>query len=244
MTRNTPKHVVIFGASGGIGQALVAHYASQPGIESLHAVARRALPARAGITNHQADITNPHQIEALAGQLKSQKISPDLVILATGLLSDDAGLRPEKSYRQQSMEAFEQVFATNTFGPAMVARHFLGLMPRKERAVFAALSARVGSISDNGLGGWHAYRASKTALNMLLRNYAIEMGRTHEQMICVGLHPGTVRTELSNPFSGNVAPDKLFEPDQAAAYLTDVIDGLTPDQSGKVFDWAGREIPA
>ena len=142
------------------------------------------------------------------------------------------------------MASFERVFRVNSFGPALVAKHFIPIMPRKRRGVLAMLSARVGSISDNQIGGWHAYRASKAALNMLVRNYAIEQRRRNEQFIAVSLHPGTVDTGLSKPFQSNVPGDKLFTPDQSAAYLLDVIENLSPEHSGKAFDWAGIEIPA
>ena len=132
----------------------------------------------------------------------------------------------------------------HTVGPALVAKHMLPLMPRKGRAVFAALSARVGSISDNRLGGWHAYRASKAALNMLVRNYAIEQARINNQFIAVTLHPGTVDTGLSQPFQSNVPDAQLFTPDQSAEYLLNVLDGLTPADTGKCFDWAGKQVPA
>ena len=167
-----------------------------------------------------------------------------LCIVASGILSDGDSLQPEKSFRQQSREAFEQVFAANTVAPALIAKHMLPLMPKAQRSVFAALSARVGSISDNRLGGWHAYRASKAALNMLVRNYAIEQKRRAPGGICVGLHPGTVDTGLSKPFQSAVPDEKLFSPEQSAGYLLDVIDGLGPDDSGKCFDWAGKEVPA
>ena len=117
-------------------------------------------------------------------------------------------------------------------------------MPRRGRALFAVLSARVGSISDNRLGGWHAYRASKAALNMLVRNYAIEQARVNDQFITVSLHPGTVDTGLSRRFQSNVPGAQLFSPDQSAGYLLNVIDGLTPADTGKCLDWAGKEIPA
>ncbi|AUQ73405.1 SDR family NAD(P)-dependent oxidoreductase [Phaeobacter piscinae] len=240
---SAPQHIVIIGATGGIGSALVDHYAAQSPA-SLTAVARSALPSRPRVDTHQVDITDDAQLSELANTLRSRDIAPDLVLVATGILSDESGLTPEKSYRQQDPEAFRKVFEINTFAPANVAKHLLPIMPRKGRAVFAALSARVGSISDNGLGGWHAYRASKAALNMLIRNYAIETARSNDQMICVGLHPGTVRTPLSGPFSKNVPESALFEPSQSAAYLAQVIDGLSPDDSGRVFDWAGKEIPA
>ena len=236
-----PKQVVILGASVGIGAALVQHYAAQPHVETVHAVSRRGdTPAAGSVVPHTADITDEASLIALADAQEA----PDLIILATGILSDGAALRPEKSLKQQSLSAFEQVFAVNTFGPAMAARHLIPRMPRDRRTIFAALSARVGSISDNGLGGWHAYRASKAALNMLLRNYAIEMARLNPDFLCAGLHPGTVDTDLSRPFSRAVPEGKLFTPAYAADCLAGVLAGLSPEQSGMVFDWAGKPVPA
>jgi len=120
----------------------------------------------------------------------------------------------------------------------------LPLMPRADRFVFAALSARVGSISDNGLGGWHSYRASKAALNMLIKNFALEMGRTHPAGVVVGLHPGTVDSALSEPFQSNLPDGQLTKPDDAADNLLGVLAGLGPEQSGQVFDFAGKVVPA
>ncbi|QYU67902.1 SDR family NAD(P)-dependent oxidoreductase [Leptolyngbya sp. 15MV] len=125
----------------------------------------------------------------------------------------------------------------------MIAKHVLPLLPRDRRAVFAVLSARVGSIGDNRLGGWHSYRASKAALNMLLRNFAIEMARTHPLAVIAGLHPGTVATGLSEPFQGNVPKGQMLTPDRSAAHLLEVIGGLTPADSGAVFDWRGERLP-
>lgn len=212
-------------------------------VEVVHAVSRSGVEGEGKTVSHIADITDEAALSAVASAIKTQG-APDLVIVASGILSEGEALQPEKSYRHQSMDAFERVFRINTFGPGLVAKHMLPIMPRDRRAVFAALSARVGSISDNGLGGWHAYRASKAALNMLIRNYAIEQARHADQFICVGLHPGTVDTELSQPFQGNVPDKKLFAPDYAAQHLLSVIDGLGPGNTGKVFDWAGDEVPA
>ena len=137
-----------------------------------------------------------------------------------------------------------EVFALNTIGPALIAKHMLALMPRAKPFVFAALSARVGSIADNRLGGWHSYRASKAALNMLLRNFALEAARTHPEGVVVGLHPGTVDSALSQPFQTNLADGQLTAPAQAAANLLGVLARLGPEQSGRVFDFRGEEIPA
>jgi NAD(P)-dependent dehydrogenase (short-subunit alcohol dehydrogenase family) len=234
---------IVFGASGGIGHALVTQLAARNDVTCVHAVSRSPASYGPNIVSHTADITHEADLAALAGSLKAER-DIDLVIVATGLLSNDRGLSPEKSYRHQTMDAFEQVFRANTFGPALVAKHMLPLMPCSRRAVFAALSARVGSISDNRLGGWHAYRASKAALNMLVRNYAIEQARINDQFIAVTLHPGTVDTGLSQPFQSNVPDAQLFTADQSAEQLLSVIDNLAPADTGKCFDWAGKQVPA
>ncbi|WP_084398488.1 SDR family NAD(P)-dependent oxidoreductase [Henriciella aquimarina] len=230
---------VIIGATGGIGRALTLGLKERGYGKPIHALSRSGggdWPA--GIAPGRIDILDEESIAAAAGTVGD----PDLVIVASGILSDGDRLQPEKSWRHQSMPAYEEVFRLNTFGPGLVAKHFLPKMPREGRAVFAALSARVGSIGDNGFGGWHAYRASKAALNMLIRNFAIEWGRKNADAICVGLHPGTVDTALSAPFQANVPDKQLFTPDQSAGYLLDVLDGLTPESSGRVFDWKGEEI--
>ena len=234
---------VIIGASGGIGAALVGQLASRADCEQVYALSRKPAADSDKVRALRIDFDQEDSIAAAASEVGNEG-APDLVIVSTGSLSDDTGLMPEKSYRQQSPEAFEKVFQINTIGPALIAKHFLPIMPRKERAVFAALSARVGSISDNRIGGWHAYRASKAALNMLIKNYAIEQARRNEAFIAVGLHPGTVDTELSKPFQSGVPDKQLFSAEQSAAYLLDVIEGLSPNDSGKVFDWAGKEVPA
>lgn len=236
--------VAIIGASGGIGRALCAAVAARVGVEAVYAVSRSGNVAEgAKITPLQADILDEGALGEVAAKIKADG-ALELVIVATGLLSDEArGVGPEKSWREQSLPAFEQVFAVNTFGPALVAKHFLPLLARKQRAVFAALGARVGSISDNRLGGWHAYRASKAALNMLIRNYALELARRNEAGVVVSLHPGTVATDLSAKFTSG-SGRTVFSPEQSAAYLLDVIAGLSAEDSGKAFDWQGIEIPA
>ncbi len=169
---------------------------------------------------------------------------PELVIVATGVLTLSGGTAPERTYKRLDPGAMAEVLALNTIGPALIAKHMLALMPRGRRFVFAALSARVGSISDNRLGGWHSYRASKTALNMLLKNFALEMARTHPDGVVVGLHPGTVDSALSQPFQSGLADGQLTNPGTAADNLLGVLTGLAPQQSGRVFDFRGDEVPA
>lgn len=232
----------VFGASGGIGKALVEALAAG-GVSKIHAGSRSgAAPEGDGIIPFRFDYDDPASIaDAVEGMGENP---PALVIVATGVLTLDDGSGPEKSFKQIEPEVMARTLMLNTVGPALVAKHMLPLFPRNRRSVFAALSARVGSISDNRVGGWHSYRASKAALNMLIRNYAIELGRTHEQATVVGLHPGTVDTRLSEPFQGNVPESQLFTPERSANHLLDVISALTPTDSGKCFDWKGEEIPA
>ncbi len=166
---------------------------------------------------------------------------PSLIIVATGELHAD-GKGPEKALKDLDPSWLAQVYAVNAVGPALVAKHFLPIMANTGHVVFAALSARIGSISDNHLGGWHGYRASKAALNMLIRNIAIEERRRNERAIVVALHPGTVDTNLSRPFQGNVQPGRLFTPERAAMQLLDVIEELKISDSGKLFDFEGEEV--
>ena len=182
------------------------------------------------------DLTDPASIIASAAALTA---APDLVIVATGVLHAEA-LVPERELRQLSAGAFAQAFAVNAIGPALIAQAFLPLLPKDRKTVFAALSARVGSIADNRLGGWHAYRASKAALNQVLRTIAIEQTRKNPLSVVLGLHPGTADTGLSKPFQRSVKT--LFTARESAAHLLGVIDAATPAQSGRVFDWQGAEV--
>jgi NAD(P)-dependent dehydrogenase (short-subunit alcohol dehydrogenase family) len=222
---------VVIGASGGIGAAMTERLRASGRFVAVHALSR---------TETGLDLEDEASIAAAAASI-AKGPPPTLVFVATGVLH--AGHEPERTYKALSAEHLLRDHRINAVGPALVAKHFLPLLPRDRRAVFAALSARVGSIGDNRLGGWHAYRASKAALNMILRTLAVELGRSHPQAVVAGLHPGTVETPLSAPFRRGVAPDKLFAPDFSAERLLAVLDGLTPAQSGGVFAWDGARIP-
>ncbi|THG39404.1 SDR family NAD(P)-dependent oxidoreductase [Sphingomonas olei] len=212
----------IIGASGGIGRALA------DALEEEGAVVRR-------FSRPELDLLDEATVAAAAAAAGA----PELVIVATGILHDgDDG--PEKSIAALDPAWLARQYAINTIGPALVAKHFLPVMPKQGRSVLAFLSARVGSISDNRLGGWYGYRASKAALNQLIRTLGIEDKRRNERGIVVGLHPGTVDTRLSKPFQQ--AGRDLFKPDRAAVQLLDVIDGLKPQDSGRLFAWDGAEI--
>ncbi|EJL34980.1 SDR family NAD(P)-dependent oxidoreductase [Novosphingobium sp. AP12] len=226
---------VVIGASGGIGGAFEAALVEEGAFDVVHGFAR----SRSG-TQH-LDLLDEKSIAAAAAHV-GQGPPPTLVIVATGLLhAGDHG--PEKALRDLDPDWLAQVYAVNAIGPALVAKHFLPILPKGGRSVFAALSARVGSISDNRLGGWHGYRASKAALNMLVRNLAIEERRRNDRAIVVALHPGTVDTGLSRPFQGSVQPGRLFDAERAALQLLDVIEELKVPDSGKLFDYEGAEIP-
>lgn len=225
---------VVIGASGGIGGAFEAALIDEGAFDVVHGFAR----SRSG--PQHLDLVDEASIAAAAAHV-AQGPAPTLVIVATGLLhAGDRG--PEKALRELDANWLAQVYAVNTIGPALVAKHFLPIVPRTGRTVFAALSARVGSIADNRLGGWHGYRASKAALNMLVRNLAIEERRRNDRSIVVSLHPGTVDTSLSRPFQGAVQPGRLFDTERAALQLLDVIEELRPADTGKLFDYEGKEI--
>ncbi len=213
---------VVIGAGGGIGAALADALAEED-----NDVIR--------LTRAELDLTDEPTIAAAAARAGTA----DLVIVATGLLHD-ADHGPEKALRDLDPLWLARQYAVNAIGPALVAKHFLPILPRTGRSVFAALSARVGSISDNRLGGWYGYRASKAALNQLIRTLAIEDKRRNDRGIVVALHPGTVDTRLSKPFQQSGRD--LFQPDRAAVQLLDVLDALKPTDSGKLFAWDGAEI--
>lgn len=229
------RRAVVIGVSGGIGKALADALAAS-GTEVIGLARSAASPA------DRIDLLDEDSIAAAAERIGAGGLV-DLVIVASGTLHGD-GFAPERSWRELSADGLARVFAVNATGPALVAKHFLPLLPRKGPATFAALSARVGSIGDNQLGGWYGYRASKAALNMLLRTLALELARTRPDALCVGLHPGTVDTGLSKPFQRNVVPGKLFEPRYAAEQMLAVLARLRPEDNGGCFAWDGERIPA
>lgn len=235
--------VAVIGASGGLGQAFVEHFSAQSNVEIIHAFSRNQMKfENEKIENHKMDILSEQSIQDAFTDI-GEAVLFDIVVVATGFLHDQ-NVSPEKAIRDINIDNFHQVFSVNTFGPALLAKHFLPRLQSDRKSVFACLSARVGSISDNRLGGWYAYRASKAALNMILKNAAIEIYRKNKKATIIGMQPGTVDTRLSKPFQRNVQEDQLFTPEHSSSSLLTVINDLTPEQSGKVFDFAGEEVPA
>lgn len=235
------KQIAVFGASGAIGGALAYELAQRFPEAMVHAISRQACSFREQrIQTLQLADYSEASLQG-AAQLIAGQGTLHMVVVANGILHGDA-LMPEKSLRDLSADKFQQVFEANTIVPALVAKYFLPVMDKGAASVFAALSARVGSISDNRLGGWYAYRASKAALNMIIKNAAIETARRNPKAVVVGIHPGTVDSGLSKPFQSNVADNKLFTPDYAAGKIADVLLCLNASQSGKCFAWDGQEV--
>ncbi|MFS2317430.1 SDR family NAD(P)-dependent oxidoreductase [Maricaulis sp. D1M11] len=219
---------VVLGAGGGIGRALASELRSRG--ERVIALSRTS--------DIVFDVTSPPSIRTALDRVFEQGV-PRRIILSTGFLHDDR-FAPERSLREMDADHMTQAFQINTIGPALVLRSVLELMPRSGVFGIAALSARVGSISDNRLGGWLSYRASKAALNQVVRTASIEMKRRNRDSVCVALHPGTVDTALSQPFSKrglDVRPPAL-----AAREIVDVMDGLTPSDTGGFFDHTAQPI--
>ncbi len=219
------SRALVVGASGGIGAAVATE------------LGRRGYGvSRLSRSEDGLDVTNEDSVAAALGFIEGPL---RLVFVATGALVVDCH-EPERSVREVTAEGFLNQASVNALGPMLVLKHALRLLPKAQPSIFAVLSARVGSIGDNKIGGWHSYRASKAALNQLIHGAAIEMRRTHSHAVAVCLHPGTVETSLTARYAGR---HRTVSPRQAAANLMEVMDALTPAQSGRFLDWAGKEIP-
>lgn len=225
-------NVVVIGASGGIGAALRARLESRSEQLRIVGLLRRSDPPLE-VTDEDSIRAAAEHVQALDGDLR-------LVIDATGFLHDD-DFGPEKTWTQLDPAHLAKAFAVNATGPALLMKHFLPLLPRRGKSVFATLSARVGSIGDNRLGGWYSYRASKAALNQFVRTAAVELHRRATDAICVALHPGTVDTKLSAPFGKDGL--NVRTPEVAARELLAVIDRLEADANGGLFDYRGERVP-
>ena len=247
---HNPANVLVTGASSGIGLAMVRQLLANPHVARVFAVSRRATSNDAlnGLGQEfaakfvpvNADITSESDLQRVAGATQSVD-ALHLVINCAGVLHGP-GLVPEKSIQQASRQSFEHVFALNAFAPLFLAQALLPQICQKQPAVFASLSARVGSIGDNRAGGWYAYRASKAAQNQLLKTFSIEWKRRNPQGVCLLLHPGTVNTPLSMPFQSKVPVDKLFDAQRAAAQLLSIIAKSSPADSGRFMGWDGADI--
>lgn len=234
-----PRNAAVFGAMGGIGAALCRLLADR-GVGVWGGSRSGEAPRHHLVTPFRFDLEDEQSIKAAAAAMAGDP--PEMVVVATGVLTLPDGTGPERRITDLDPTIMAQVMQVNAIGPAMIARHMLPLMPREGRWVFGAISARLGSISDNRLGGWHSCRASKAALNMVIRNAAIEMRRTHPMGAVVALHPGTVDTDLSRPFQSALPAGQLLTRREAAVRLLDVMLAATPDVSGRLLSCDGSEI--
>lgn len=215
---------LVIGSSGGIGRAMTNRLRGDDRFENVATLSRSA---------DGLDITDEASVAAAAHRMSQMHGTFDLIINATGALTID-GVGPEKTIRAIDPDAMMRQFLVNAVGPALLLKHFHALLPRHSRSVFASLSARVGSIGDNRLGGWISYRAAKAAQNQIIKTAAIEIARTHPGAIVVALHPGTVATELSKTFTHG---HQIMTPEVAAEKLLGVIEGLGPAQTGRFFSY-------
>ncbi len=240
MSSSTIKSIIV-GASGGIGHAVLDVHRTQKPDRSVLALSRSTLgSSHSSIHTGTIDLEDPDTIEAAISHVPDKSI--DFAFIATGVLHG-ASFGPEKATKMLNAETMQKVMMINTIGPALMLKALLPKMVRDSRAVIGAISARVGSIGDNRLGGWHSYRASKSALNMIIKTVAIEAARTHPQLIITGLHPGTVVTDLSEPFRSTIPKERLFTPDYSATRMLEVLDQLNPQDSGNCFAFDGSRVP-
>lgn len=248
----SPVHALVTGASSGIGLAAVTALLQRSDVARVVAVSRHASAATAlaelavaqgdRILRIDADLTQQADRQTLADTVRAQLGHLHLVFNAAGLLHAE-GLQPEKSLAQLSEDALQRSFALNAFAPILLAQALLPLFDARQPGVIASLSARVGSIADNALGGWYSYRAAKAAQNQLMRTLAVELKRSHPKLAVLQLHPGTVDTPLSAPFKARVPAGKLFSPEHAAVQLLQVIAASTAADSGRFLAYDGSEIP-
>lgn len=249
-----PSNALIVGASSGIGYAMAEQLVSDAAVQTLVLCSRHATSTEALLRLQSkmtaggrqcllqdVDITDEASLSKLTVQLKSQLQDLDLIINTVGLLHAK-DVTPEKMLEQISLAAMQQIFAVNAYGPILLAKALMPWLKVRRRVVFASLSARVGSIADNRLGGWYSYRASKAAQNQLLKTLSIELARRNPESVVLALHPGTTDTGLSRPFQANVAQEKLFTPDFVAERLLHLVTQATASDTGRFIAWDGQTI--
>ena len=234
---NQKQKIAIFGANGSIGQALCAHYQKQ---SDVYAFTRNDFDIdESGLVKILLDDFNEDSVFQAANKFDSDFF--DKIIVSIGILHNE-DFMPEKKIEEISSDQFLETIRINTLIPTLIARSFYKKLKKNDKSTLAFLSARVGSITDNRSGGWYSYRASKAALNMIVKNLSIELGRYNKKLSVIGLHPGTVDSHLSQPFQKNLEDSKIFSADFSVLKLSSVIDSLDIDDSGKCIAWDGEDI--
>ena len=247
MVNRNPTSALIVGASQGIGLEFVRQLLQTNRLERIYATYRNTQSELLAIADPRLrclpmDITEEAQIAALVQEIQTETAALHYVINCAGVLHEGA-MQPEKSLRQLNAEQLLNYFQVNSIGAVLLAKHVHSLLKHGDRAILATISAKIGSIGDNALGGWYGYRASKAALNMFMRTTAIEYKRTCPRAIVVTLHPGTTDTQLSRPFQRNVPPEKLFPVERTVQQLQEVLSQLQESDSGEFFSWDGSHLP-
>ena len=247
---NTYRTVVIFGANGAIGQAFVEHYVSKEECVRCYACVRnedRLNLSESCLQNPSLKIiewSTEHTdwVQEIQNDVSALGYGIDCCINAVGALSNDE-IQPEKQLASCSIDNLRWSVSQNVEPALCILKEISPLLSKDQLSVMAHITAKVGSITDNGLGGWYSYRGSKAMMNMLIKTTAIEQSRRNKQAVVIALHPGTVDSELSKPFSKNVKPEKLFTPQQSVAYLSDILDSLVPEDTGSFISWSKERLP-
>ena len=233
------NNILIAGASGAIGKEFTRFYSDDPNVEKIVTLSRKVIESRdEKIQSIEIDYSKEETFKNLDKIVELESISS--IIIATGILHTDQ-INPEKSINGIDFESLKDVFQVNVFGPILLVKNLLPLIKKSQGVKIVFLTARVGSISDNELGGWYSYRSSKSALNMMISNLSIELQRANKEHIVIGIHPGTVKSHLSEPFLRHVKHN-IFSPRESVELMSQVISNISQKDSGKCFDFSGKVI--
>ena len=230
--------VAIIGASGGIGSTISKQIRALDRENTIIEIVRH----KSRKNQFEMDMLDEHSVAKCAEEIRNKYGSLDVVLNTTGLLHTK-NYSPERTFREINLDYLQEVFQVNTYIPFLVSKYFAPMLTKESASIIAFMSARLGSISDNKLGGWYSYRSSKTALNMLIKTLSIELSFSNKSAICVGLHPGTVDTQLSKPFTQKIKNKKVFTKEEAAEYLIKALNNIDHNDTGNIIDWRGEAVP-
>ena len=230
--------VAIIGASGGIGSTLSRQIRALDRDNTIVEIVRN----KSKKNQFEMNMLDEHSVAKCAEEIKDKYGSFDVILNTTGLLHTK-NHSPERTFREIDLDYLQEVFQVNTYIPFLISKYFVPILTKESASIIAFMSARLGSISDNKLGGWYSYRSSKTALNMLIKTLSIELSYSNKNAICIGLHPGTVDTQLSKPFTQKIKNKKVFTKEEAGGYLIKTLNNINHNDTGNIIDWHGKTIP-